>query len=221
MKPLNIIYLDNHLLVVRKPAGLLVQGDHTGDPTLLEQGKLYLKDRFYKPGKVFLGLVHRIDRPVSGVMVFARTSKAAGRLVNQFSTRQVKKKYWALVQGKTGESGWMEDQLLRHGVTSHVSRGGNGQKAELFFRRLDWRDDMSWVEIDLHTGRHHQIRVQFAHRGHAVIGDFRYGSKRKFPERSLALHARKITFTHPVSKEPMTFTAEPELYWPKAFRKKD
>ncbi len=115
----------------------------------------------------------------------------------------------------------MEDQILRHGVTSHVTKGRGGQTAELSFQRLGWKDNMSWVEIDLHTGRHHQIRVQFAHRGHPVIGDFRYGSKQKFPEKALALHARKITFTHPVSKEPMTFTAEPESYWPKAFRKKD
>ena len=221
MKPLHVIYLDNHLLVVRKPAGLLIQGDSTGDPTLLEQGKQYLKDKFNKPGNVFLGLVHRIDRPVSGVVVFGRTSKASSRLVNQFSSRTVEKKYWALVQGKVAESGWMEDLIVRHGVTSHVSKGRNGQKAELSFRRIGWQDNMSWVEIDLHTGRHHQIRVQFASRGHNIIGDFRYGSKRKFPEKSLALHARKITFTHPVSKEPMTFTAEPEHYWPKEFRKKD
>lgn len=220
MKPLDIIFMDNHLLVLRKPAGLLVQGDDTGDPTLLEYGKQYLKEKFNKPGNVFLGLVHRIDRPVSGVIVFARTSKAAGRLVKQFSTREVSKKYWALVQGKVPESGWMEDKILRHGPTSHISKSRDGQKAELFYRRMAWKEDTSWVEIDLHTGRHHQIRVQFASRGHAVIGDFRYGSKRKFPERALALHAREITFTHPVKKEPLTFTAGPPSYWPAAFRQK-
>ncbi|MBT5875275.1 MAG: RluA family pseudouridine synthase [Candidatus Latescibacteria bacterium] len=218
VKTPDIIHMDNHVMVVRKPAGILVQGDKTGDETLLDQCRLYLKERFNKPGNVFLGLVHRIDRPVSGVMVFARTSKAAGRLVTQFRTREVEKKYWALVQGKVQESALLVDRISRHGPTSHIARNSEGQNAELFYRRLRWQDGISWVEIDLHTGRHHQIRVQFSQRGHAVIGDFRYGSKHKFPERSLALHARKITFEHPVLKEPMTFTAEPEEYWPAAFR---
>ncbi len=218
MKPLDIIYIDNHLLVVRKPAGVLAQGDKTGDPTILEQGRMFLKERFNKPGNVFLGLVHRLDRPVSGVMVLARTSKAAGRLTTQFRTRDVDKHYWALVQGKVQESGLMIDRISRHGPTSHIARNGEGQEAELFYHRLGWKDGTSWVEIDLHTGRHHQILVQFAHRGHPVLGDFRYGSKRGFPERSLALHAYKITIEHPVHKEPMTFTSDPEHYWPQAFR---
>ncbi len=210
--------MDNHIMVVRKPAGILVQGDKTGDETLLEQCKQYLKVEFNKPGNVYLGLVHRIDRPVSGVMVLARTSKAAGRLVSQFRTRDVEKQYWALVQGQVQESELLVDHITRHGATSHISRNKEGQQAELFYRLLRFKDGVSWVEIDLHSGRHHQIRVQFAHRAHPVLGDFRYGSKRKFPERSLALHAWKLKFEHPVRKEHMTFTADPEPYWPKAFR---
>ena len=214
MKTIEPLFIDNHLLVVRKPAGMLVQADRTGDRSLLDRGREYVKVEYRKPGNVYLGLVHRLDRPVSGVIVFARTSKAAGRLAEQFRSRQVRKVYWALVEGKIAGEGRLVDRVVRRGATSRIAKGEEGQKAELSFRRLDAAGGRSWVEIELDTGRHHQIRVQFANLGHPVIGDFRYGSKVKFPERALALHARSLTLNHPTRREPMTFTAEPEPFWP-------
>ncbi len=213
---LDVIYVDNHLLVVRKPAGTLVQGDRTGDVSLLEYGKAYVKAAFNKPGDAFLGLVHRLDRPTSGVMVFARTSKAAARLSEQFRAQTIGKVYWALVQGKTPREGRMADALLRSGPSSKVS--DRGQEASLGFRRLGFERGISWVEVRPGTGRHHQIRVQFAHRGHPVLGDFRYGSRIGFPKKSLALHARTLTLLHPTRKEEMTFSAAPEAFWPSRFR---
>ena len=218
MQTLKILYTDNHLLVVRKPAGLLVQGDRTGDTSLLDCARQYIKDQFNKPGNVYLGLVHRLDRPTSGVVVFALTSKAAKRLSEQFREGNVRKIYWALVQGKTPMEGTLVDRIRRHGPKSHISKGTDGQYAELSFRRLRYRKGMSWIEIELATGRHHQIRVQFAHRGHPVIGDFRYGSKIKFGQRALALHARSLTISHPTRKEEMTFVAGLEPFWPTQFR---
>ena len=218
MQTLKILYTDNHLLVVRKPAGLLVQGDRTGDTSLLDCARQYIKDQFNKPGNVYLGLVHRLDRPTSGVVVFALTSKAAKRLSEQFREGNVRKIYWALVQGKTPTEGTLVDRIRRHGPKSHISKGTDGQYAELSFRRLRYRKGMSWIEIELATGRHHQIRVQFAHRGHPVIGDFRYGSKIKFGQRALALHARSLTISHPTRKEEMTFVAGLEPFWPIQFR---
>ncbi len=213
---LDVIYIDNHLLVVRKPSGMLAQGDRTGDRSLLEYGKAYVKAAFNKPGDAFLGLVHRLDRPTSGVMVFARTSKAAARLSEQFRARRIGKVYWALVEGKTPREGRMVDTLLRAGPSSTVSE--RGQEAVLGFRRLRFERGISWVEVRPKTGRHHQIRVQFAHRGHPVVGDFRYGARIGFPEKSLALHARALTLSHPTRKEEMTFTAAPEVFWPAKFR---
>ena len=213
---LDVIYIDNHLLVVRKPSGMLAQGDRTGDRSLLEYGKAYVKAAFNKPGDAFLGLVHRLDRPTSGVMVFARTSKAAARLSEQFRARRIGKIYWALVEGKTPREGRMVDTLLRAGPSSTVSE--RGQEAVLGFRRLRFERGISWVEVRPKTGRHHQIRVQFAHRGHPVVGDFRYGARIGFPEKSLALHARALTLSHPTRKEEMTFTAAPEVFWPAKFR---
>ena len=213
---LEVIYIDNHLLVVRKPSGMLAQGDRTGDRSLLEYGKAYVKAAFNKPGDAFLGLVHRLDRPTSGVMVFARTSKAAARLSEQFRARRIGKIYWALVEGKTPREGRMADTLLRAGPSSRVS--DRGQEAVLGFRRLRFERGISWVEVRPKTGRHHQIRVQFAHRGHPVVGDFRYGASIGFPEKSLALHARALTLLHPTRKEEMTFTAAPEVFWPAKVR---
>lgn len=214
----RVLYVDNHLLVVHKPAGVLVQGDRTGDRTLLEDAKAYVKEAFDKPGNVYLGIVHRLDRPASGVVVFARTSKAAARLSEQFRARQVQKVYWALVEGKTPHGETWVDRLERKGPTSRVVKGGRGQEAVLTFRRLGYRRKVSWVEVEPQTGRHHQIRVQFAHRGHPVLGDFRYGAQVKFPNRALALHARSLALSHPTRREEMTFEAEPEAFWPEGFR---
>lgn len=214
MKSIQPLFTDNHLLVVRKPSGLLIQADRTRDKSLLDWGREYIKRKYHKPGKVYLGLVHRLDKPVSGVIVFARTSKAASRLSEQFRTRQVKKIYWALVEGKIVEEGKIINFLVRKGTTSYIEKKGEGQKAELSFRLLDLIDKRSWVEIKLETGRHHQIRLQFANLGHPIIGDVKYGSTFKFPHQSIALHARSLTFNHPIKKTPLTFTTEPDSFWP-------
>jgi RluA family pseudouridine synthase len=213
----EVLFLDNHLLVVCKPSGLLVQADRTGDASLLELCRMYVKQMFNKPGKVFLGLVHRLDRPVSGVVVFARTSKAAARLSRQFRLRQVTKLYWGLVEGKVPLVGTLVDQVVRTGVHSRIGASGTGQLAALHFRRLGYGQETSWVEVNLGTGRHHQIRVQLAHYGHPVLGDRRYGSTRPFAPGCIALHARALTISHPTRHDKMTFTAEPGSYWPKQF----
>jgi RluA family pseudouridine synthase len=211
--------MDNHLLVVRKPSGTLVQGDCTGDISLFEQARAYIKEKYNKPGNVYLGLVHRLDRPTSGAVVFALTSKAASRLSEQFRTRQVRKIYWALVEGKAPPEGKLVDCIARRGARSHITKDEEGQYAELHFRRRRYNRGVSWVEIELATGRRHQIRVQFGNRGMPVVGDFRYGSKTKFGQRALALHARSLTIIHPTRREEMTFTTEPEAFWPGDFRK--
>lgn len=215
---LDVLHLDNHLLVVRKPAGVLVQGDQTGDVSLLEMGKAFLKTQFQKPGAVFLGLVHRLDRPASGVVVFARTSKAASRLSAQFRTRVVEKHYWALVQGETPSQGHLVHHLMRRQTKSRVVDSPEGQRAELSYRRLAYDDGVSWVHVDLETGRHHQIRVQFSTIGHPLLGDLKYGATMPFPNWALALHARSLCVTHPTTQERLTFTAEPEPFWPEMFR---
>lgn len=207
------IYIDNHLIVVEKPGGILVQQDITGDISLLDIVKLYLKDTFQKPGNVYLGLVHRLDRPASGVMVFARTSKAASRLSDQFRTKKIKKTYWVLLQGKTPEQGVLKDNIEKRGASSFITGNSRGKPAELSFKRLKYFKDISLVEVDLKTGRHHQIRVQFAHRGYSVLGDFRYGSKMKFPQKTIALHAQSIIFTHPTLQELKTFKVDPPSSW--------
>jgi RluA family pseudouridine synthase len=214
----TILYVDNHLLTVCKPAGMLTQGDSTGDLSLLELCRTYVKQQFNKPGNVFLGLVHRLDRPVSGVVVLARTSKAAARLSAQFRTRQVQKTYWALVEGKIPAEGTLIDRLGRRGVRSHIAQRTPGVLAELHFTRLGYCQGISWVEINLGTGRHHQIRVQFAHYGYPLVGDFRYGATQPFTPHALALHARALSLRHPTRPQALTFTAEPERHWPQHFR---
>ena len=206
--------MDNHLLVVNKPAGMLVQGDKTGDLSLLEAARDYLKKEFNKPGNVYLGLVHRLDRPVSGVVVLARTSKAAGRLSRQIREKTVKKTYWALVEGNPPHRQKLVNDIERAGATSRIVKTGLGKSAVLEYQRLGIAQDQSLLEIDLSTGRHHQIRLQLSNIGYPIIGDFRYGSKRKFPNRSIGLHARAISLKHPVRDEVMQFEAEPPNYWP-------
>ncbi|MBU2645479.1 RluA family pseudouridine synthase [bacterium] len=208
------LYLDNHLLVVCKPAGILIQSDITGDLSLLEAARHYLKETFDKPGNVFLGMVHRLDRPVSGVVVFAKTSKAASRLSDQFRKKTVEKKYWALVEGKPPKSGVLSNRIVREGVNSRITNETIGKEADLSFRRILYSNNTSLIEIVLGTGRHHQIRVQLAHIGFPIIGDFRYGSKVKFPNRALALHARSVTINHPVRGKRMIFVAPLDTIWP-------
>ncbi|PLX47992.1 MAG: RNA pseudouridine synthase [Desulfobulbaceae bacterium] len=210
---MDIIYLDNHLLVVNKPAGQLVQGDHTGRPTLLDEAKAWLKQEYNKPGNVYLGLVHRLDRPVSGVVVLARTSKAASRLSRQLRSHTPRKTYWARVEGKTPQAATWTDYLVRHHFFAAIGKAHEGKEARLSFRRLDYHDNISLVEIDLETGRYHQIRAQFSHHGHAIVGDRKYGSRHTLPPDIIALHAREMVLTHPTRGEEMHFVAEPAAGW--------
>ncbi len=210
-KKLKILYEDNHLLVLCKPPGILVQGDQTGDETLLESAKMYIGAKYAKPGAVYLGLVHRLDRPASGVIVFARTSKAASRLMKQFQQKQIRKIYRCLVTGEVPDNGRWQDRIERREASSYIAVGE--PNSELIFHKIKSHNNISLVEVELITGKHHQIRVQFAHRGFPIIGDFRYGSTIKFPNRAIALHAGELSIIHPTLQEMMTFRCEPENYW--------
>ncbi len=210
---MNILYEDNHLLVVNKPAGQLVQGDQTGRTTLLEEAKVWLKEKYHKPGNVFLGLVHRLDRPASGVVVLARTTKAASRLSEEIRSRRPRKTYWAQVSGEVPPEGFFVDQLEREEFTSRVVAAPAGKEARLGYRRLKCTAGVSLVEISLETGRHHQIRVQFGHRGFPILGDRRYGSKQAFGDGAIALHAREMVVRHPTTREEMSFIATPNDDW--------
>ena len=220
---LKVIYEDNHLLVVEKIPNILSQADNTKDVDMLTLCKNYVKEKYNKPGNVFMGLVHRLDRPVGGVMVFARTSKAASRLSDQVRTRTMKKTYQAVVNGRCEKSGEYVDYLLkdsRKNMVSVVDKNKAGaKKAALSFRTLGTeylkknRGEFSLVEIDLHTGRPHQIRVQFSSRNHALFGDQRYSDKSKVGEQ-IALWATKLELIHPTTKEKMVFTSKPPEKYP-------
>jgi len=226
---LTVLFEDNHCLVVNKPAPLLTQGVPPGVPTLEAMAKAYLKDRYQKAGNVYLGIPHRLDRPVSGVLVFARSTKAARRLGEQFQGRQVHKVYWAVVehnaQGEPPpEQGTWEDWLLkveaesRSEITSAETPGA--KLAVLHFRRLLTVGDKSLLEVEPQTGRMHQIRIQAASRGWPVQGDFLYGARAPFGpptelprDRLIALHARSLTFLHPIRYEPLTVVAPLPPSW--------
>lgn len=212
-----VLYLDNHLLVLYKPAGLLVQGDITGEASLLELGKAWLKERFQKPGRVFLGLVHRLDQPVAGVVAFARTSKAAARLSEQFRLRTARKMYLAVVEGKVKEaSGRLVHHVERVGHWSRIVPGptSESREARLRFRTLDSSSSMSLVEVRIETGRRHQIRVQMAQLGHPILGDVRYGASGSLPEGRIALLARELTLDHPTRGESLVFRSPAPRDWP-------
>lgn len=206
-----ILFQDNHLLVVHKPAGLLSQEDHTGNPDLQTLCKEYLVDRFNKPGKAFLGLVHRLDRPVSGVMVLAKTSKAASRLSEQIRKRTVKKEYLAVVEGETSENGFYQDHLLKDektNTTTVVKPGTPGSKESILtFQKLGSSDGFTLLRIKLITGRAHQIRVQLSEHGNPIAGDRKYGSKQ---EHNIALHAFSFKLEHPTLRTEQEFRSDPE-----------
>ena len=208
MNSLNVLYEDNHIIVVEKPINVLSQGDDTGDVSLLDMVKEYIKKKYNKPGNVYIGLIHRLDRPVGGIMVFARTSKAASRLSKQVSERSFSKKYYAIVSGKMEkETDTFVDYLKReNNGTTIVS--SDGKKAILSYKVLEYlsNDDVSLVDVTLETGRHHQIRVQFASRGHYLLGDQRYGVQDKT---QIALFSYELEFEHPVTKEKMKFKLMP------------
>lgn len=222
LTPQYILYLDNHLLVVNKPPGMLTQGDETGDPDLLTLGKAYLKERFNKPGNVFLGLVHRLDRPASGVIVLGRTSKAASRLADQFRRRTPQKRYVALVEGKCIGSGVCRDYLVKEDRQVKVVKPDHpkAQLAELKWEMIAFQPNakQSLLQIDLKTGRPHQIRVQLASMDRPIVGDLRYGAKTEHDGRNLALHCYLLELMHPVRKEKMRWAALPPDTWPDYFR---
>lgn len=220
---IDIIFEDNHLLVVNKPANLPVQGDSSGDADMLTLLKSDLKERYNKTGNVFLGLVHRLDRPVGGVMVFAKTSKAASRLSEQIRTRSFKKTYTALVQGKPSEAEATLAHFLQKNTKNNTAIVSKTAKkdfkaAELCYRALALRGDSALLEIDLKTGRHHQIRAQLAFVRHPIVGDFKYGFKPErtaepwnAKQRGIALRATKLCFVHPTTKEKLCFEIEAGL----------
>ncbi len=206
-----IIYEDNHLLVIDKPAGVLSQEDHTGDPDVLNLCKQYIKKKYNKPGDVFLGLVHRLDRPVSGVMVLARTSKAASRLSYQIRKRTIQKTYWALVHGKSPVYGelvhFLEKDNRTNTVKAYDSPKKGAKESRLKFITLKQNDRYSVVEVDLITGRPHQIRVQFAKEGNPLWGDHKYGPQNEGQGKDIALRAVKLEIEHPTKKELMILKA--------------
>ena len=209
---INILYEDNHLLVVEKPVNMLVQEDDTGDKDLLTLLKEDLKRRYNKLGNVYLGLVHRLDRPVGGVMVFAKTSKCASRLSEQVRIHQFKKVYHAVVCGHTPESGELVDKLYKDERTNMVRVDPKGKESKLRYERIAYKENLSLVKIWLETGRSHQIRVQFSSRNYPLYGDQRYNKTAKAGEQ-IALFASELSFFHPVTKEEMTFKAPlPTLY---------
>ena len=214
MNKLTILYEDNHIIVVVKPYNVLSQGDSTGDVSLLDMVKSYIKEKYHKPGNVYLGLVHRLDRPVGGVMVFARSSKAASRLCKVFQEHSTIKRYLAVVHGKVlPPCGQFHDKIEK-GKDGKSFISDNGKDALLEYHVLDYslENDCSLVSINLKTGRHHQIRVQFSSRGYYLIGDQRYGV---LDYKQIHLFAYYLAFPHPITKEMMEFHYLPEKkdYW--------
>ncbi len=201
---INIIYEDNHLLVVEKPINIPVQEDSTRDENLLDILKKYIKEKYNKPGNVYLGLVHRLDRPVGGIMVFARTSKAASRLSEQIRNKSFKKIYNAVVIGNINDKGTLKDKLLKDEKNNIVKVDEKGKEAILNYNKIFSKDNMSLVEINLETGRSHQIRVQFSHYGYPLYGDNKYNRNAKAGEQ-IALFAKRIEFIHPTTKEILKF----------------
>lgn len=204
LEMINIVYEDNHLLVVEKPINIPVQEDSSKDIDFLTILKDFIKKRDNKPGNVFLGLIHRLDRPVGGIMVFAKTSKCASRLSEQVRNRTFKKTYFAIVQGKVEEKGTLIDKLLKDTKNNIVRVDKNGKESILDYELIDYKDGLSLVKINLKTGRSHQIRVQFSSRGHALYGDQKYNSNSVVGEQ-IALFANSIVLNHPITKEELTF----------------
>lgn len=218
MPPLDVLYEDNHLLVVNKPAGIPTQGAASGDDSLVVRAKTYLKRQYAKPGNVFVGVVSRLDALVSGVVVLARTSKAAARLSAQFRESDVLKTYWAVVQpSPRDDAGQLVDWVLkndaRHRMEVVPPGSAGSQEARLDYRVLQrLAGQRTLLQVNLQTGRKHQIRVQLAHRGWPIVGDRKYGSLAPFPE-GIALHARRLAFDHPTRKERLTFSARLPANW--------
>ncbi|MGL4914568.1 MAG: RluA family pseudouridine synthase [Romboutsia sp.] len=215
----KVIYEDNHLLVVEKPVNILSQGDDTNDKDMVNLLKQYVKEKYNKPGNVYIGLVHRLDRPVGGAMVFAKTSKAASRLSEQVRNKSFKKTYRAVIHGTMAkEKDTLKDYLYKNKKTNMVSVVNKNHKeaknAELSYETLNKKEGFSLVEIDLKTGRSHQIRVQFASRRHPLFGDQRYGQSVNKVGQQISLWSYKIEIEHPTTKEKMEFICEPPQEYP-------
>lgn len=208
----RILFEDNHIIIVNKLAGEIVQGDKTGDIPLLEEVKKYIKEKYNKPGNVFCGLVHRIDRPVSGVVIFAKTSKALARLNEIVKERRISKIYWALVEHSPLQTEQkLVDYLYRNEgqnktYVSETEKKGY-LRAELSYHVIEKLTNYTLVEVELYTGRHHQIRAQLSHHGMVIKGDLKYGARRSNRDGSISLHARSIRFEHPVTHQPVDVTA--------------
>ena len=215
MQKLKVIYEDNHIIIVEKIPNVPSQSDKTGDIDMLTMVKQYIKEKYNKPGNVYLGLVHRLDRPVGGIMIFAKTSKAASRLSDQVREKVFKKKYLAVVDGKIeNKSGTLEDYLYKD-ERNNISKVVNKDKKNAKLAKLDYEvikydevKKLSLVKVNLHTGRHHQIRVQLSNFGHSIFGDQKYGTRGQ--GKQIALWAYELTINHPITKEEMTFKDFPE-----------
>ena len=215
MQKLKVIYEDNHIIIVEKIPNVPSQSDKTGDIDMLTMVKQYIKEKYNKPGNVYLGLVHRLDRPVGGIMIFSKTSKAASRLSDQVREKVFKKKYLAVVDGKIeNKSGTLEDYLYKD-ERNNISRVVNKDKKNAKLAKLDYEvikydevKNLSLVKVNLHTGRHHQIRVQLSNFGHSIFGDQKYGTRGQ--GKQIALWAYELTINHPITKEEMTFKDLPE-----------
>lgn len=209
---MQVVYEDNHIIIVSKRSGEIVQGDKTGDRTLADDVKQYIKEKYAKPGNVFLGVVHRLDRPVLGLVVFAKTSKALSRLNDMFRTGDVHKTYWAITQNCPAEpeatlTDWIRRNEKQNKSYAYDREVPNSKKAMLHYKVIGRSDNYTLVEVNLMTGRHHQIRCQLANIGCPIKGDLKYGARRSNPDGSISLLARRIEFVHPVSKEHITVEA--------------
>lgn len=209
---MTVVYEDNHIIIVNKTASEIVQGDKTGDTPLSDTVKEYLKEKYQKPGNVFIGVTHRLDRPVSGLVLFAKTSKALSRLNKMFKRGEVKKTYWAVVKNRPAQeegtlSHWMVRNEKQNKSYAYDKEKPGSKHAILDYRLIAASDNYFLLEVNLKTGRHHQIRCQLAKMGCPIKGDLKYGFARSNPDGSICLHARRISFIHPVSKEQITVEA--------------
>ena len=208
---MRVVYEDNHIIIVYKESGEIVQGDKTGDTPLSDIVKQYIKEKYNKPGNVFLGVVHRLDRPVAGLVVFARTSKATSRLNDMFRKGELHKTYWALTRNVPKEpeallTNWIVRNEKQNKSYAYDSEVPNSKKAQLRYKVIGKSDNYCLLEVHLMTGRHHQIRCQLAHMGCPIKGDLKYGSPRSNPDGSISLQAHHLEFVHPVSKEAISVT---------------
>ena len=214
-KHIEVIHEDNHLLIVNKPAGMLSQKDNTGDDSIIEYAKSYIKKKYDKPGKVFLGLPHRLDRPVSGAIILCRTSKSLTRMSEAIRSREIRKIYHAIICGRPEKSSdrlesYIKKDSKRNKVTVRSQPFADAKRAILSYQLLKSKSNKSLLQVELETGRPHQIRSQLAYIGVPILGDLKYGADTPLSDKSISLHARQLKFIHPVSKEQLTVIAE----WP-------